>query len=84
MSDDISFFSMLQPTSAMFVRLKESKTDHFRVGHTISIRGTGTPLCPILAIKRYLAIRLNNSTGSLFITSTGKPISYPEQCLFAG
>ena len=74
MPEDVVFSNNLQPTTAMSIRIKESKTDPFRVGHTISIGGTHTPLCPVLAMKQYLAIRQPKS-GPLFVNSAGKPLT---------
>jgi hypothetical protein len=60
MPEDVVFSNEIQPTAAMFIRIKESKTDPFRVGHTITIGGTNTPLCPVLAMKQYRPIRPPN------------------------
>ena len=56
MPEDVKFSNENQPIPAMFIKIKESKTDPFRVGHTIVIGETNTPLCPVLAMKQYLAI----------------------------
>ncbi|CAB4014711.1 uncharacterized protein LOC110254160 [Paramuricea clavata] len=74
MPEDVVFSNDLQPSTAMSIRIKESKTDPFRVGHTISIGGTHTPLCPVLAMKEYLARRQPKS-GPLFVNSAGKPLT---------
>ena len=74
MPEDVVFSNEIQPTAAMFIRIKESKTDPFRVGHTITIGGTNTPLCPVLAMKQYLAIRPPKS-GPLFVNAVGKPLT---------
>jgi hypothetical protein len=74
MPEDVVFSNEIQPTTAMFIRIKESKTDPFRVGHTITIGGTNTPLCPVLAMKQYLAIGAPKS-GPLFVNAVGKPLT---------
>ena len=74
MPEDVVFSNEVQPTTAMFIRIKESKTDPFRVGHTITIGGTNTPLCSVLAMKQYLAIRPPKS-GPLFVNAVGKPLT---------
>ena len=74
MPEDVKFSNENQPTPAMFIKIKESKTDPFRVGHTIVIGGTNTPLCPVLAMKKYLAIRPPQA-GPLFVNAVGKPLT---------
>ena len=74
MPADVTFSNEIQPTPAMFVKIKESKTDPFRVGHTIIVGGTNTPLCPVAAMKQYLAIRPPQA-GPLFVNSVGKPLT---------
>ena len=58
----------------MTVYLKESKTDPFRVGHTITVGATDCPLCPVSAMKHYIS-RRSSSTGPLFIHASGKPLT---------
>ena len=74
MPEDVKFSNENQPIPAMFIKIKESKTDPFRVGHTIAIGGTNTPLCPVLAMKQYLAIRPPQA-GPLFVNAVGKPLT---------
>lgn len=75
MPEDVKFPKEVQPTPAMFIRIKESKTDvDFRVGHTIIIGGTITPLCSVLAMKQYLAIR-QPKAGPLLVKTVSKPLT---------
>ena len=66
--------SPTEPEPAMFIKIKESKTDPFRVGHTIVSGGTNTPLCPVLAMKKYLA-KIPPQAGPLFVNAVGKPLT---------
>ena len=74
MPADVTFSNEIQPTPAMFIKIKESKTDPFRVGHTIVVGGTNTPLCPVAAMKQYLAKRPPQA-GPLFVNAVGKPLT---------
>ena len=83
-----TFFLNLQPltrrcrifpratlSTSMLIRIKESKTDPFRVGHTITVGATNTFLCPVFAMKQYLARRQIVSIGPLFVNASGKPLT---------
>ncbi len=76
--DDVNFSSESQPINRMFVRIKESKTDSFRAGQTITIGSSNTPLCPVLAMENYLALRPTTLVGPLFVNSLGKPLTKQE------
>lgn len=56
--------------------LKTSKTDPFRQGVMLHIGSSGNPICPVVAVRSYLAIR-GLTPGPLFITSAGVPLSPP-------
>lgn len=58
----------------MTVHIKESKTDPFRMGHTITVGATDSPLCPVLAMKHYIS-RRSPTTGPLFTHASGKPLT---------
>ncbi len=58
--DDISFPSVLHVT------IKQSKTDIFRQGVTLSLARTDKEVCPVSAMLPYLALRKNHH-GPLFI-----------------
>ena len=62
-------------STSMFIRIKESKTDPFPVGHTITVRANNLFICPVLAMKRYIARRQIVSIGPLFVNASGKPIT---------
>ena len=74
--DNISFnfIQEMQKPKSMTILIKESKTDPFRVGQTITIGSTSSPLCPVLAMKRYLTSR-KSLNGPLFVHASGKPLT---------
>lgn len=74
--DNIAFSSGIGTGSKEFmtVYIKESKTDPFRVGHTITVGATNCPLCPVLAMKHYIS-RRSSSPGPLFIHASGTPLT---------
>ena len=57
--------------SIMTIRIKASKTDPFRVGTTIRIAATFDALCPVGAMRNYLALS-PSYPGPLFQFSDGK------------
>ena len=74
--DNIAFHpgKGLEHPSFMTVHIKESKTDPFRKGHTITVGSIESPLCPVLAMKKYLSQR-SQTIGPLFIHISGKPLT---------
>ncbi|CAB4017995.1 Retrovirus-related Pol poly from transposon 412, partial [Paramuricea clavata] len=58
----------------MTVEIKVSKTDPFRLGQTIKVRASNSPLCPVLAMKKYLLVR-KITGGPLFVHVFGKPLT---------
>ena len=75
--DNISFnfIQEMQKPKSMTILIKESKTDPFRVGQTITIGSTSSPLCPVLAMKRYFTNRESLINGPLFVHVSGKPLT---------
>lgn len=61
-------------SSAVRLRLKYSKTDPFGVGCFVYVGRTGSDICPVSALLRYLSIR-GLAPGPLFIWSDGSPLS---------
>ena len=62
--------------SVMHIRLKQSKTDPFRCGQTITIGQTNSDLCPVAAMKHYLRIRKTApEPGPLFVSMSAKPLT---------
>ena len=59
-----------QSPSLLCVRLKQSKTDLFRVGVSLFLGRTGRDICPVTAVLAYQAIRLT-SQGPLFVFRDG-------------
>ena len=41
----------------MNVYIKESKTDRFRLGHTITVGATNSKTCPVQALEKYISLR---------------------------
>ena len=58
----------------MSIEVKISKTDPFRIGHTILIGKTNQPICPVKAIKMYLATK-TKTPGPLFQYQSGSPLT---------
>ena len=61
------------------IKLKASKTDPFRKGVVISLGRTGKPLCPVVALLTYLAVRRGKEVdaGPLFRLKDGRPLTKP-------
>ena len=59
------------------VRIKQSKTDPFRLGVTIFLGRTGTHLCPVAALLSYMALR-GPGVGPLFRFEDGRPLTRPR------
>ena len=74
--DSITFSSAVgtETPEFMTILIKESKTDPFRLGHTITIGSTMSDICPVKAIKSYLAVR-PNAQGPLLVHASGKPLT---------
>ncbi|CAB4009664.1 Hypothetical predicted protein [Paramuricea clavata] len=53
----------------MTVEIKVSKTDPFCLGQTITVGASNSPLCPVLAMKKYLLFIFNDSIFGSLITS---------------
>ena len=56
------------------LRLKSSKCDPFRQGCVVRLGRSGSDLCPVVALSRYLSIR-GPLPGPLFHCSDGTPLS---------
>ena len=41
----------------MTVRMKESKTGPFRLGHTMTVGATNSKICPVQALENYISLR---------------------------
>ena len=72
---DVTIDSMVNPT-ALKIHLKASKTDQSREGADLYVGRTYNPLCPVVAMLRYLAVR-GFDQGPLFRLSDGKPLTRP-------
>ena len=54
---DVTFLPNSLSPEHMSVRIKVSKTDPFRSGHTIIIGKTNQPICPVRAMQVFLSFR---------------------------
>ena len=70
---DVSVDSHSSP-SQICLRIKQSKTDPFRIGVDVFLGSTGQSICPVLAMLSYLSVR-PSTPGPLFITHTGSPLT---------
>ena len=70
---DIAADSFLDP-KVLSIRIKQSKTDPFRLGITIFVGKTDSPLCPVSAVLAYMA-RRGPGEGPLFRFQSGLPLS---------
>ena len=59
----------------MLVSIKQSKTDPFRKGCTLTIARSTTSICSVMAIRDYLLQCKPAATGPLFIFTNGKWLS---------
>ena len=71
---DVTFLPNSLSPEHMSVRIKVSKTDPFRSGHTIIIGKTDQPICPVRAMQVFLSFR-GTSTGPLFKYLSGSPLT---------
>ena len=71
--DDIAVDSKQQP-SFITVNIKQSKTDPFRKGVTIVVGHAVGPLCPLVAVLTYMALRRPRQ-GPLFRFGDGRPLT---------
>ena len=71
---DVRFLPSLSQPDHMSIQVKISKTDPFRIGHTLLIGKTNHPICPVKAMKMYLVSR-TNTPGPLFQYQSGSPLT---------
>ena len=70
---DVALDSHTAP-SMVRLRIKQSKTDPFRVGVDVFLGATHTEICPVRALIQFLAVR-SPDPGPLFLTHTGIPLT---------
>ena len=63
-----------KPPQWLSVRVKQSKTDQFRQGEPVTVGRTGQELCPVEAVRAFLAIR-GGREGPLFQYWDGRPLT---------
>jgi len=74
-AQDVQIDSVNNP-QLLKIRLKQSKTDPFRVGADVFMSRTHNKLCPVLALLVWLIRRGNgNQTGPLFYFQSGAPLT---------
>jgi hypothetical protein len=71
---DINFHPSLTNPNYISVKVKISKTDPFRLGHTLFIGRTNQSLCPVEAMKSYL-IKRGRTAGPIFQYASGRPLT---------
>ena len=64
--NDITLLPNSHSPSHMLVHIKQSKTDPFRQGHTITIAKSSSPICSVMAMKDYLFQAQPTSSQPLF------------------
>ena len=69
---DVAVDSRERPTMVR-VHLKKSKCDQFGAGADIILGRTGLPLCPVVAILKFIEIR-GSSAGPFFRGSDAQPV----------
>ena len=70
---DVALDSHTAP-SMVRLRIKQSKTDPFRVGVDVFLGATHTEICPVRALIQFLAVR-SPDPSPLFLTHTGTPLT---------
>ena len=68
-SQDITFHPDIQSPSFMRVRVKQSKTDPFRQGSTLTIAKSTSPICSVMAMKDYILQAQPPASRPLFMFS---------------
>ena len=76
--NDIQIDKHICPT-VVLINIKASKTDQFRRGHVLRIGASGSPICAVRALTKYLHHR-GGSPGPLFRLENGKPLSRDIFC----
>ena len=72
---DITFIPNIQSPNHMFVTIKQSKTDPFRQGCTLTIARSTDSVCSVMAMRDYLLQRSPAATGPLFMFTNGQWLS---------
>ena len=70
---DLAVDSHTNPT-LIRVRIKQSKTDPFRLGADIFLGASSAPICHVQALVNYIAVR-SPGPGPLFCFESGSPLS---------
>ena len=72
---DITFIPNIESPNHMLVSIKQSKTDPFRKGCTLTIARSTTSICSVMAMRDYLLQCKPAATGPLFTFANGKWLS---------
>lgn len=70
---DITVDSLVKPRR-LDVRIKESKTDRFRRGATVSVGWTGESVCPVKALIAFI-VKRKKGPGPFFVDGDGKALT---------
>jgi hypothetical protein len=70
---DVSVDQRTNPR-VLLLHIKASKTDQFRVGHTVRMGATDSSVCAVRATVQYLRVR-GGIPGPLFVHENGEPLS---------
>ena len=71
----ITFIPNIESPNHMLVSIKQSKTDPFRKGCTLTIARSTTSICSVMAMRDYLLQCKPAATGPLFTFANGKWLS---------
>ena len=72
---DITFIPNIESPNHMLVSIKQSKTDPFRKGCTLTIARSTTSVCSVMAMRDYLLQCKPAVSGPLFTFTNGKWLS---------
>ena len=73
---DIAFVPNIHNPDYIQVRIKQSKTDPFRQGTTLTIAKSNSKVCAVIALRDYILQRNSTTTDEpLFMLQNGQPLS---------
>ena len=74
---DIAFVPNIHHTDYIQVRIKQSKTNPFRQGTTLTIAKSNSKVCAVIALRDYILQRNSTTTDEpLFMLQNGQPLSH--------
>ena len=78
---DIIFHPSQSNPSHLLVKVKVSKTDPFRMGHTLLIGQTNQSICPVNAMKHYLTRRVTTPGPFFLFLPRRRNLTLHSRCL---